>query len=193
MKILFSKGGCLLQSKNTNILIDPTSDIRSTSDKQIIAFTNPVKHFEIPDKNIFVVDSEGRFEVGDFFVEGLYINEKRRAMSYYLSAENLKIIYLGADLEVNGEDIEKNLGEIDLVIIRLEDKSNLNLITNVASHYDPVKLIILLDQITKPQLEKTYKFFGKEKKDILENIRFKSRDIVRTEEGGAEQILLNKI
>ncbi len=111
-------------------------------------------------------------------------------MAYYISAEDMRVLFVGSNLNGKGEDSQKNLGSIDILVIRPDNDSDLNLITGLSSEYDPVKVIVLVDKIDPGNIDKVVKFFGMSNDDIQDGLVIKSRELIKGEDG-AEPILIN--
>jgi hypothetical protein len=190
MKIVSNKKGWQFQAKDSSLYVDPEETVRETEGKQIFAFTNVDSGMNDKYPGKFIIDSEGRFQLSDFFVEGLYINPKKERLSYYITVDNIRFLYVGTDIDGRGEDSQHNLGNIDVLVIRPEDQSDLNLITTLTSEYEPLKMLVLLDRISEDKLEKVCKYFGKTVGEIEASASLKAKDMVREEEEKVEAMLI---
>jgi hypothetical protein len=189
MKISPYKNSWTIETPNTVFYLDPQEKVQDNKKRQIIGYTKPLlKSSE--SKDPFVIDGEGRFEIGDFFVEGLYINKKRERLSFYIANDQIRALYVGQDLDTKGEDSQENLGDIDLLIIRPEEEADLDKVNNLLSHYDPAKMLIFLDKVSEEKKEKITKFFNKESGDILDKVNFRPREMKKEEDDPAEIVLL---
>lgn len=178
MKITANKSGWQLSSKNSNLYIDPKELVKVTKDKQVIVYTIPNAEIGKKDKEKFVINCEGRFEVGDFFVEGLFINKERKNLAYYIAVEDMRFLYVGHDLNGKGEDSQEKLGKIDVLVIRPQDDTNLDLTNDLISHYDPSKVMVLLDQVSQEKIDKVCKHFAMSKEEISQGLSLKQKDIL---------------
>ncbi len=193
MKIYFDQGTLQFSSKASVFSIDEIAKGSNSDDRRrVTGVTNQGGKALRSLKDDFLIDCEGRFEVNDLFVESLYINEDKDKLAFYLLIEDVRLLYVGDSLKGKGEDTQKRLGRIDVLVVRPAEGNDLDQINKLIGHYSPNKVVILLDHINVSNLDKVYKHFGKISEDVIDNFKLKSQDIDKDSEVEVEFILMLK-
>jgi len=117
-----------IENKNTSVLLDPFSSkevgLRGPNLKSdIVIFSKKINKGKISERDIFLIDGPGEYEVKNIFIYGFSFEEKKTI--YLIEIDQIKIGYLGEINKLLKSEIIEKLSDIDLLIIPVGNKKTL--------------------------------------------------------------------
>jgi L-ascorbate metabolism protein UlaG (beta-lactamase superfamily) len=144
---------------------------------------NGIEQLSHGERNPFVINGPGDYEVKDIFIKGIMSNaeiggKKYINSIYLLSIDNINIAFFGAisDPEISKEAREA-ITELDILFIPVGGKGDFNVkqSAKLASSLEP-KLIIPMDYDNET-LKSFLKELGGEKAEVVDKITLKRKDL----------------
>lgn len=182
MEIKWHGNTCFtLKGKETTVLINPDKQAGSITGNIVLSSLEETA--EVKDADT-VVDWPGEYEIQGVSIEGFRAWTKSKSKEeedgtgdetiiYYFNIEGIKVCHLGAVGHVLTSDIVKEIGDVDILMIDLGEKSNLD-------GKKPMEIIEAIEpRIVMPMgegdLSATMKELGLEKSSPEESYVIKSR------------------
>lgn len=114
-----------IENKNTSVLLDPFSSkevgLRGPNLKSdIVIFSKKINKRKISERDIFLIDGPGEYEIKNIFIYGFSFEEKKTI--YLIEFDQIKIGYLGEINKLLKSEIIEKLSDIDLLIIPVGNK-----------------------------------------------------------------------
>ena len=189
-----------IENKNTSVLLDPFSSkevgLRGPNLKSdIVIFSKKINKGKISERDIFLIDGPGEYEVKNIFIYGFSFEEKKTI--YLIEIDQIKIGYLGEINKLLKSEIIEKLSDIDLLIIPVGNKKTLLSPKKAMELIREIKPAIVIPscyrlpdlQIPLEPLEKFLKEAGIKNFEPVNRLKVKKTDI---EKEKMNIIVLNK-